>query len=74
MATNEEMRTEFAYFGEVWRLFKEYYYAKQEDSYWENLVEDAGKINQKYNCELCKDLILAVINELERKGKAQNKA
>lgn len=71
VATNEEMKTEFAYFGEVWTLFKKYYHVQQEDSYWEKLIEEAGAINQKYQCELCKDLILAVVNELERKEKAQ---
>jgi hypothetical protein len=68
LATNEEMKTEFAYFGEVWSLFKKYYHVQQEDSYWEKLIKEAGAINQKYQCELCKDLILAVMNELERKG------
>ena len=60
-----------AYFGEIWTLFKKYYHVQKEDSYWEKLIEDAGAINQKYQCELCKDLILAVVNELERKEKAQ---
>ena len=75
MATKEQMKTEFAYFGEVWTFFKKYYDVQQEnDDYWAAVVEEASAINQKYNCELCKDLILAVIDELERKGKAQGKA
>ena len=75
MATKEQMKTEFAYFGEVWTFFKKYYDVQQEnDDYWAAVVEEASAINQKYNCELCKDLILAVLDELERKGKAQGKA
>lgn len=75
MATKEQMKTEFAYFGEVWTFFKKYYDVQQEnDDYWAAVVEEASAINQKYNCELCKDLILAVVDELERKGKAQGKA
>ena len=75
MATKEQMKTEFAYFGEVWTFFKKYYDVQQEnDDYWAAVVEEASAINQKYNCELCKDLILAVIDELERKGKAKGKA
>lgn len=74
MATREQMKTEFAYFGEVWTFFKKYYDVQQEnDDYWAAVVEEASAINQKYNCELCKDLILAILNELERKGKAQGK-
>lgn len=67
MATNEEMKTEFTYFGEVWKLFKKYYDVQQEPAYWDALLEDASAINQRYNCELCKDLLMAVMNELERK-------
>ena len=75
MATKEQMKTEFAYFGEVWTFFKKYYDVQQgNDDYWAAVVEEASAINQKYNCELCKDLILAVLDELERKGKAQGKA
>lgn len=75
MATKEQMKTEFAYFGEVWTFFKKYYDVQQEnDDYWAAVVEEASAINQKYNCELCKDLILAVVDELDRKGKAQGKA
>ena len=75
MATKEQMKTEFAYFGEVWTFFKKYYDVQQEnDDYWAAVVEEASAINQKYNCERCKDLILAVLDELERKGKAQGKA
>ncbi len=69
MATNEQMKEEFAFFGEVWTFFKKYYDAKQDDEYWEKLVEEAAYINQKYQSELCKDLIFVVIAELERKSK-----
>lgn len=72
MATNAEMKTEFSYFGEVWTFFKKYYDVQQSDEYWQAVVEEAGAINQKYQCALCKDLILAVMDELERKGKAQS--
>ena len=67
MATNEEMKTEFSYFGGVWKLFKKYYDVQQEPAYWDALLEDASAINQRYHCELCKDLLMAVMNELERK-------
>lgn len=73
LATNVEMKTEFSYFGDVWTFFKKYYDVRQSDEYWQAVVEEAGAINQKYQCELCKDLILAVIGELERKGRTQSK-
>lgn len=64
------MKAEFLYFGEVWTLFKKYYEVQQSDEYWENLIAAAGEIDRKYNCRLCRDLLIAVLNELDRKGRA----
>lgn len=70
-ATNKEMATEFQYFGEVWTFFKKYYHVRPDDDYWEAVVAEGGAIAQKYNnLPLCKDLVLAVIDELWRKEKA----
>lgn len=69
MVTNEEMRTEFAYFSEAWKLFKKYYRVQREDPYWKALTEDADAIIREYSRELCRDLVLAIVRELERKIK-----
>ncbi len=71
MVTNEQMKIEFSYFGEVWTFFKKYYEVQNNDKFWEKAMEEAAAINQKYHCELCKDLLMAVIDELERRGKAK---
>ena len=69
-ATNEEMSIEFAYFSEVWSFFKKYYHAHPGDDYWDAVLEETSAIVQKYNnLPLCKDLVLAVVMELERKRK-----
>lgn len=68
MATNKEMKTEFDFFGEVWTYFKKFYDVRDDESYWEEAVNEAATINEKYNCQLCKDLLIAVSKELRRKG------
>lgn len=72
-ATNKEMSTEFQYFGEVWTFFKKYYHVRPDDDYWDAVIEEAGAINQKYQCELCKDLILAIVDELDRKYRERSR-
>lgn len=48
---------------------------RPDDDYWEAVVEESSAIVQKYNnLPLCKDLVLAVIGELERKEKAMRGA
>ena len=69
MATNEQMKTEFSYFAEVWTFFKRYYYVESTEEFWEAVIAEAAAINEKYCCPLCKDLVLAVFNKLERKSK-----
>lgn len=75
MATNERMKEEFSYFGEVWNLFKKFYNVQSEDSYWESLIESANEIDKRYNCKLCRDLLISVLNELDfrsRNGRARS--
>lgn len=67
MATKEDMKTEFAYFGEAWNFFKKFYDTSDEDAYWDAVVQEGGAIILKYDCPLCKAVILAIIDELERK-------
>lgn len=69
------MKTEFGLFGEVWTLFKKYFDIQQpEESRWDQLLEESAAISQKYkNSPLSRDLLMAVMNELERRSKAADK-
>ena len=70
-ATNNGLSTQSKYLGAVWKCCKKYYHVRPDDDYWEAVVEESSAIVQKYNnLPLCKDLVLAVIGELERKEKA----
>lgn len=75
IATKEQMKTEFAYFGEAWNFFKKFYETSGADEYWDAVVQEAGSIVQKYDdCPLCKAVVLAIIDELERKCQAREGA
>lgn len=73
MVTDEELKRVYDIFTVSWRFYKKFADVQQCDSYWEMVVNEAVALNQEYQYELCKDLILAVLDELERKGKAQGK-
>ena len=68
-ATNRDMETEFAFFGEVWTFFKKYYFPRPDELYWSDLVEESAQISEKYHCNLCRDLLIAVTKELQRREK-----
>ena len=57
---------------EVRQIFNDTYnifYKKWKDisslEQWVNLVQDASRINQKYNCELCKQILLELVKVIE---------
>ncbi len=70
MTTNEEIRLDYQLFSDVWRLFKTYYDVPSlgQQSYWKALMDDIDILNHKYNNILCRDLLITVVDELERKA------
>lgn len=68
MATNQEMKIEFNFFRDVWNFFKKFYDVQDTENFWESAVNEAAEISEKYNCQLCKALLIAVAEELQRKG------
>ena len=70
MVTDEELKAVYGMFTDAWKLYKKYADVQQEDEYWEALIAEADAVAEKYwNDRLCRDLILAVMSELERKSK-----
>ena len=57
---------------EVRQIFNDTYnvfYKKWKDvsslEQWVNLVQDMSRINRKYNCELCKQILLELVKVIE---------
>lgn len=67
MAENKDMQTEYNFFSEVWKLYKKYYDMPNEAEKWNEVIEVSRDIEKRYNSQLCNDLLVAVIMELERK-------
>ena len=70
MVTDEELRKVYGMFTDAWKFYKKYADVQQSDEYWEAVVDEYGQIAKKYdNAKLAIALILAAIEELERKSK-----
>ena len=70
MVTDKELKTVWGMFTDAWRFYKKYADVQQSDEYWEAVVNEYGQIAKKYdNAKLAIALILAAIEELERKSK-----
>ena len=70
MVTDKELKTVWGMFTDAWRFYKKYADVQQSDEYWEAVVNEYGQIAKKYsNAKLVTALIMASIEELERKSK-----
>lgn len=70
MVTDEELKKVYGMFTDAWKFYKKYADVQQSDEYWESVVDESGQIAKKYDNEkLAIALLLAAIDELERKSK-----
>lgn len=60
---------EFEMFQDYWNLLQENWGVENTDHYWNKVQEDSERFYQKYRTPFAKDLVLACLNELERKLK-----
>ncbi len=67
MAENKDMQSEYDCFSEVWKFYKNYYDMPNKPETWKEVVESSREIGKRYNNQLCNDLLVAVIMDLERK-------
>ena len=68
--TEQGLKLYYSVFTSAWKFFRKYSDVKDNDEYWENVVEESGKIVKGYeNSRLNRDLILAALSELERISK-----
>lgn len=74
MVGDEELRRIYSLFTDCWHYFKKYADVRDEDIYWENVVSEFGELSKKYNNDkFAIALILAVVDEFERKAKELRK-
>ena len=70
MVTDEELKKIYGMFTDAWKFYKKYADVQQSDEYWESVLDESRQIAKKYdNAKLAIALLLAAIDELERKSK-----
>lgn len=69
MAKNEEMKTEFNIFRDVWEIYKKFYFVPDNEEFWDQVINDCSKVRAKYlNSNLCGKLLMVIIQDLEERG------
>ena len=67
MVTDEELKKIYGMFTDAWKFYKKYADVQQSDEYWESVLDESRQIAKKYDNAIA--LLLAAIDELERKSK-----
>lgn len=70
MVKNEEIKTEFNMFSDIWKFFKESLPEQKmsDEEYWNKVVAAAKEISLKYKSAFCDDVINTILNELKRRS------
>ena len=65
-------------YGDIWNFHKKYCDIQESDEYWDFVVSEGGSIYKKYADKpeggFAKQLMLCVIDELERKFREKEKS
>jgi len=74
MTDNESLKRIYNLFTDCWRFYKKYADVQDTDGYWEKVVDESGELSKKYdNDKFAIALVLAIVNEFERKAKEMRK-
>ncbi len=63
---------EFKIYADIWNFHKKYYEIGNTDEWWNGLITESSVVVNKYTGDankLASELIVAVLNDLERKSK-----
>lgn len=70
MAEENELKTVFDMFTESWRFYKRFADAQKTDEYWKAVTEEGDRLRAQFGGgRLVRDLLGAVVAELERRSK-----
>ena len=64
--TDTELKQRHEIVQAAWQLLKSHSDIQDTDEYWEQLVNEATEIYERYKTKFAKDMVIAVLNELER--------
>ena len=67
----DELKAEHTMFADLWKFYKQYRSSGRKgknEEYWKDVTEEASELHKKHHTELCKNMILQILNELEHKN------
>lgn len=66
-------REVYKLFVDVWELYRKYSARRLDDAECEAMVQEADAINEKYQSDLAKDMLVSVIREVSKDARMRVK-
>ena len=67
--TRAEMRRYWEAYTDAWRLFQRFSRPSEDSAFWDALIEESRRLDEKHHTRLFRELLMATVNEIERRGK-----
>lgn len=71
--TSKDIPEIFHMFSDVFTLLKKYYRPEPNDEFWNQLKTEIDLVYNKYKTQLCKDILQAIANDIDRRYKERRK-
>ena len=62
----DDVKTIHAMFTDAWRFYRNHIENQKTDNEWEMILKDSGEIYNRYQTDLCKNILLVIEGEFER--------
>lgn len=60
---------DYEMFSALWRYYKQFSDVRNCDDYWDEVIATSSEIHEKYPNELCKGILVEIIDEFDRRSK-----
>ena len=66
-----EIMKDYNMFSDCWKLYRELVppHPLSDERYWESVVQKAHEVVSRYPSKLCKDILVGITRDLEKKSK-----
>ena len=68
-----KIKEAYEMFSSIWRLYRKYSEKPITERYWDVVIGEVDVIQTRHPTELCRNLLIAVLEDLERKDKRDKK-
>ena len=64
---NKDIPKDYEFFGELFNFRKKFYLPEDNQSYWNELIEETNKLSEKWNSEYVDGMLVLCVDEIDKR-------